>query len=110
MQIINIEKNFAKDVIKIGAQNTGMGRLTWYDRVYCDHCHKNLVPEVLKHEFFKEFEIPSLKDLIDNWDDLILTLILWDASLCKEVHAGPSARCFRVRPIEHLQVAHPYTH
>ena len=33
---------------------------------------KNLVQEVIKHEFFKKFEIPFLKDSIDNWDDLKL--------------------------------------
>ena len=47
------EKNFAKDDIIIDAHNAGMGRLTRYNRAYCDHCHKNLVPEVLKYELFQ---------------------------------------------------------
>ena len=49
-----------------------MGRLSWYNEAYCDHYHKNLIPEVLKHESVKEFEIPSLKDLNNNWDDFNL--------------------------------------
>ena len=39
---------------------------------YCDHCHKNLFPEILKQEFLKEFEIPSVKALIDNWDEFAI--------------------------------------
>ena len=106
--------NFAKDDIIIDAHNTGMGRFTQYNRAYCDQCHKNLAPEVLKHEFFKEFEIPSLKDLINNWDDLKLTatdidLVGCFLPLCEEVNAGPSARHFLVRPTEHPQMANPYT-
>ena len=31
------EKNFAKDDIIIDAHNTSMGRLTQYNRAYCDH-------------------------------------------------------------------------
>ena len=66
---------------------------------YCDHCHKNLVPEVLKHEFSKEFEIPSLKDLIDNWDDLKLSATDIDfvrcyLPLCEEVNAGSMQGAF----------------
>ena len=73
-----------------------------------------MVAEVLKHEFFKEFEIPSLKDLIDNWGDLKLLatdidLVECFLPLCKEVDAGSSARRFLVRPTEHPQTAHPYT-
>ena len=39
---------------------------------YCDHCHKNLFPEILRQEFLKEFEIPSVKALIDNWDEFAI--------------------------------------
>ena len=71
---------------------------------FCDHCHKNLVQEVLKHEFFTEFEIPSLKDLTDNWDDLKLLatdidLVVCFLPLCEEVNADSSATYFLVRPI-----------
>ena len=108
------EKNFAKDYIIIDAHNTGMGRPTRYNRAYCDHCHKNLVAEVLTHEFFTEFEFPFLKDLIDNCEDLKLSATDIDlvgclVPLCKKVSAGPRAWHFLVRPIEHPQTAHPYT-
>ena len=108
------ERNFAKDDIITDAHSIGVGRLTQYNRAYCDHCHKNLVEEVLKHEFFKEFEIPSLKDLFDNWDDLKLSATDTDLvgcflPLCKEANAGTSARHFLVRLVEHPQMAHPYT-
>ena len=74
---------------------------------------KNLVQEVIKHEFFKKFEIPSLKDSIDNWDDLKLwatdtDLVGCFLTLCEEVNAGPSARPFLVRPIEHPQTSQPH--
>ena len=89
-------------------------RLIRYNRAYCDYCHKNLVPEVLKHEFFKESEIPFLKDLINYWDDLKLPptdidLVGCFLPLCEEVNAGPSGRNFLVRPTEHPQTSHPYT-
>ena len=84
------------------------------EHAYCHHCHINLIPEVSKHKFFKIFEVPSLKDLIDNWDGLKLSVTDIDLvgcflPLCREVNAGPSARCFLVRPIEHPQMAHSHT-
>ena len=67
-----------------------------------------MVPEVSKYEFFKKFEIPSLKDdlkLSAADIDLVGCLL----PLCERVSAGPSTTRFLVRPIEHLQIAHSHT-
>lgn len=89
-----------------------MGQLTQYNRAYCvyDHCYSNLTPGVLKHGFFKEVEISSMKDVIHKWAALKFSATDIDLVECflpmdEEINVSPNARHFPIGPFEHYQTA-----
>ena len=69
---LSLTENFAKDDIIIDAYNTGMVRHTWYNSILRP-LPQNLVQkvEVLKHEFFKEFEIPWRFNQQQGWFEIV---------------------------------------
>ena len=76
--------------------NIGKQQPTKFNRFYCDHCEKNLPPNMLNNP--KYDDVNTLEELINNWDMLEIPDALFDVVgyiiyLDEKVHAGKLKFC-----------------
>ena len=91
-----------------------MTQVEKYHPIYCVHCQKNLVPDLLEQKFQFIFEEHNITTLINKWDDLNLLATLLDLIGCilpkkESIRASPNGRKFLEWPTEHVNSTHPYT-
>ena len=107
--------NFNKDDVTVAVTNSGNMGFSTFSFLYCSICKaKSLIP------FMKEFQdmLPNhatVEDVLCNWDKIKekkkFVKTKYHKSMCgclipndPEVNAGPSAKQFITRPIEHTNV------
>ena len=76
-----------------------MTQVEKYHPIYCVHCQKNRVPDLLEQKFQFIFEEHNITTLINKWDDLNLLATLLDLIGCilpkkESIRASPNGRKF----------------
>ena len=103
-------ENFNKDELIITTANTGMKPSKLFNRVYCGHCDKYVLPKLLEDYKIHLGENQNIQGLISKFD-LNIPDALHDVgcfiALNPKVIAGPNARRFLESPTEHAKTTHP---
>ena len=114
-KITNENFDKSKFEVEVIATTSNKSKLLLLNRVYCSYCQLNVLPKLLEkyQEYIEDRDI-TLQDLLDNWDKWKVNNQYSDVVGCfiylqADVHAGPGARRFIHRPIEHPSSAHPAT-
>ena len=105
-------ENFNKNELIITTANTGMKPAKLFNRVYCRHCDKYILPKLLEDYKIHLRENQNIRRLISKFGDLNIPAALHDIAGCfialhPKVIAGPNARRFLERPTEHAKTTHP---
>ena len=99
--------------MSLSISNSGPAAIKEYIHLYCIHCKKILIPNILEAQQDALGEDVTLLNLTGTWDILKIPedktylpgcfLPPWNSSL----FARPNARRFILNPKEHVNVCHP---
>ena len=116
------KQNFSKEDLIISVENSGIKAPQDFNRVYCQFCETEVLPNIL--EKFKEQlgEKSTIIDLISKWDCLpspkddslvkyvdVLGCFIPNPPNDEKTCPGPNYRKFLLRPTEHVKSSHPHT-
>ena len=76
----NVSSEFDISSISLSITDIGMKSPETFYRMYCDHCEKTILPNVLKNEKYGNFK--TFEELVRNWDDCAIPDGLLDLVGC----------------------------